>query len=167
MTDSVDDRPRIAVRLRVNGRDVSLDIEPRETMAFVLRERLGLTGAKISCDGQVCGACTVLVNGRSVSGCTYLAVDAEGADIETIEGLAKGGALTAVQQAFIDCGAFQCGYCTPGMIMAATELLRDNPRPSRSDVVEHLEGNICRCTGYEPIVSAVLHASGQLEGEQR
>ena len=167
MTDSVDDRPRIAIRLRVNGRDVSLDIEPRETMAFVLRERLGLTGAKISCDGQVCGACTVLVDGRSVSGCTYLAVDAEGADIETIEGLAKGGALTAVQQAFIDCGAFQCGFCTPGMIMAATELLRDNPRPSRSDVVEHLEGNICRCTGYEPIVSAVLHASGQLEGEQR
>lgn len=167
MTDSVDDRPRIAIRLRVNGRDVSLDIEPRETMAFVLRERLGLTGAKISCDGQVCGACTVLVDGRSVSGCTYLAIDAEGADIETVEGLAKGGELTAVQQAFIDCGAFQCGFCTPGMIMAATELLRDNPRPSRSDVVEHLEGNICRCTGYEPIVSAVLHASGQLEGEQR
>lgn len=167
MTESVDDRPGVAVRLRVNGRDVSLDIEPRETMAFVLRERLGLTGAKISCDSQVCGACTVLVDGRSVSGCTYLAVDAEGADVETVEGLAKNGTLTAVQQAFIDCGAFQCGFCTPGMVMAATELLRDNPRPSRSEVVEHLEGNICRCTGYEPIVSAVLFAADQLEGEQR
>ncbi len=167
MTDSVDDRPSIAVRLRVNGREVGLDIEPRETIAFVLRERMGLTGAKVSCDAQVCGACTVLVNDRSVSGCTYLAIDADGANVETVEGLATNGVLTPVQQAFIDCGAFQCGYCTPGMIMAATELLRGNPRPSRTDVIEHLEGNICRCTGYEPIVSAVLRASGQVEGEER
>jgi aerobic-type carbon monoxide dehydrogenase small subunit (CoxS/CutS family) len=167
MTDSFDDRPTIGVSLRVNGRDVALDIEPRETIAFVLRERMGLTGAKVSCDAQVCGACTVLVDGRSVSGCTYLAVDAHGANVETVEGLATNGVLTPVQQAFIDCGAFQCGYCTPGMIMAATELLRDNPRPSRTDVIGHLEGNICRCTGYEPIVSAVLHASAQMEGEER
>jgi aerobic-type carbon monoxide dehydrogenase small subunit (CoxS/CutS family) len=165
--DSVDDRPTVAVRLHVNGRDMRLDIEPRETIAFVLRERMGLTGAKVSCDAQVCGACTVLVDGRSVSGCTYLAIDADGANVETVEGLATNGVLTPVQQSFIDCGAFQCGYCTPGMIMAATELLRDNPRPSRADVIEHLEGNICRCTGYEPIVSAVLHASGQMEGEDR
>jgi aerobic-type carbon monoxide dehydrogenase small subunit (CoxS/CutS family) len=163
----VDDRPTVAVRLRVNGRDTRLDIEPRETIAFVLRERMGLTGAKVSCDAQVCGACTVLVNGRSVSGCTYLAIDADEASVETVEGLATNGVLTPVQQSFIDCGAFQCGYCTPGMIMAATELLRDNPRPSRTEVIQHLEGNICRCTGYEPIVSAVLHASGQVEGEER
>jgi aerobic-type carbon monoxide dehydrogenase small subunit (CoxS/CutS family) len=152
--------------MRVNGRQVSLTIEPRETMAYILRERLGLTGAKVSCDAQVCGACTVLVNGRSVSACTYLALDAEGADVETVEGLAVDGALTPIQRAFIDCGAFQCGYCTPGMVIAATELLRENPAPSRADVIEHLEGNICRCTGYEPIVSAVLQAAGQTEGDE-
>lgn len=167
MTDSVHDRPRIGVTLRVNGREVSLDIEPRETIAFVLRERMGLTGAKVSCDAQVCGACTVLVDGRSVSGCTYLAIDADGAAVETVEGLATGGVLTPIQEAFVDCAAFQCGYCTPGMIMAATELLRDNPRPSRTDVIEHLEGNICRCTGYESIVAAVLRAADRIEGAGR
>ena len=164
MRDSVGDRPRIDVTMQVNGRAVSLAIEPRETLAFVLRERLGLTGAKISCDAQVCGACTVLVNDRSVSACTFLAFDADRADVESVEGLANGGTLTPLQQAFIDCGAFQCGYCTPGMVMAATELLRDNPNPSRAEVIDHLEGNICRCTGYEPIVSAVLVAAERMAG---
>jgi aerobic carbon-monoxide dehydrogenase small subunit len=153
--------------MRVNSRAVSLTIEPRETMAYVLRERLGLTGAKVSCDAQVCGACTVLVDGRSVSACTYLAVDAEAAEVETVEGLAADGALAPIQQAFIDCGAFQCGYCTPGMVMAATELLRENPHPSRADVIERLEGNICRCTGYEPIVGAVLQVARQTRGTDR
>lgn len=166
MRDSVGDRPRIDVTMQVNGRAVSLTIEPRETLAFVLRERLGLTGAKVSCDAQVCGACTVLVNDRSVSACTFLAFDADRADVESVEGLAKGGTLTLLQQAFIDCGAFQCGYCTPGMVMAATELLRDNPNPSRSEVIDHLEGNICRCTGYEPIVSAVLVAAERMAGRE-
>lgn len=167
MSDSVDNRPRVVLRMRVNGRAVGLTIEPRETMAFVLRERLGLTGAKISCDAQVCGACTVLVNGRSVSACTFLAFDADQADVETVEGLAADANLTPIQQAFIDCAAFQCGYCTPGMVMAATELLRDNPHPSRTDVIEHLEGNICRCTGYEPIVSAILLAAQRTQGSER
>jgi aerobic-type carbon monoxide dehydrogenase small subunit (CoxS/CutS family) len=162
----VNERPQIDVTLDVNGHAVSLAIEPRETIAYVLRERLGLTGAKISCDAQVCGACTVLVDGRSVSGCTFLAVDAHEKRVETVEGLATDGVLSPVQQAFIDCAAFQCGYCTAGMIMATTELLRDKPQPTRHEVVEHLEGNICRCTGYEPIVSAVLHAAALSKGAQ-
>jgi aerobic-type carbon monoxide dehydrogenase small subunit (CoxS/CutS family) len=152
-------RPTLDVKFRVNGRDVALTIEPRESLAFVLRERLSLTGTKVSCDAQVCGACTVLLDGRSVSGCTILAADADQRAVETVEGLAKDGVLSPIQQAFLDAAAFQCGYCTSGMVMAATELLRDNPHPSREQVVDHLEGNICRCTGYEPIVSAVLHAA--------
>jgi aerobic-type carbon monoxide dehydrogenase small subunit (CoxS/CutS family) len=150
----------IGLSLNVNGRDVETTIEPRETLAYMLRERLGLTGTKVSCDMQVCGACTVLLDGHSVSACTILAADAEGRSIETVEGLAgPADELSPLQQAFIDCAAFQCGFCTSGMLMAGTELLRDNPSPSREDVIEHLEGNICRCTGYEPIVAAVLRAA--------
>jgi aerobic-type carbon monoxide dehydrogenase small subunit (CoxS/CutS family) len=163
---AVTERPRIELSFHVNGRAVDLSIEPRETLAYVLRERCGLTGAKISCDAQVCGACTVLVDGRSVSGCTILAADAQGRNVETVEGLTEDGILSPLQQAFIDCAAMQCGYCTPGMLIAATELLRDNPQPSRQEVVEHLEGNICRCTGYEPIISAVLRAATLAGGER-
>lgn len=151
----------VELELVVNGRVRSLRIEPRETIAEVVRDRLALTGTKVSCDAQVCGACTVLVDGRAVSGCTFLAVDAEGADVRTVEGLAQDGQLTPLQEAFVESAAFQCGFCTPGMLMAATALLRDNPSPSRDEVIAGLEGNICRCTGYEPIIGAVLRAAAR------
>jgi len=149
----------VEVELVVNGVARSLRIEPRETIAEVVRDRLALTGTKVSCDAQVCGACTVLVDGRAVSGCTFLAVDADGGDVRTVEGLAQGGRLTPLQEAFIESAAFQCGFCTPGMLMAASALLHENPSPSREEVVAGLEGNICRCTGYEPIIAAVLRAA--------
>lgn len=149
----------IDLALEVNGRRRSLRIEPRETLAEVLRDRLALTGTKVSCDAQVCGACTVLVDGLAVSACTYLAADADGRRVRTVEGLAVDGRLTPLQQAFIDRAAFQCGFCTSGMLMAATALLEENPAPSADDVVRGLEGNLCRCTGYAPIVEAVLEAA--------
>jgi aerobic carbon-monoxide dehydrogenase small subunit len=149
----------IDLTLTVNDRPRALRIEPRETLAEVVRDRLGLAGTKISCDAQVCGACTVLVDGLAVSACTYLAADAEGRSVRTVEGLARDGELTPLQQAFIDRAAFQCGFCTSGMLMAGTALLEDNPAPSREEVVHGLEGNLCRCTGYAPIVDAVLDAA--------
>ena len=157
-------REIVEARLTVNGdlRDVA--IEPRETLADVLRDRLGLTGLKVSCDAQVCGACTVLVDGLPVSGCTFLAIDADGKRVRTVEGLADGGRLSPLQQAFIDRAAFQCGFCTPGMLMAATALLDEAPNPTRDDVIHGLEGNLCRCTGYEPIVEAVLQAAAMTTG---
>jgi carbon-monoxide dehydrogenase small subunit len=147
---------RITVSLIVNGRRHDLSVEPRETLADVLRGQLGLTGLKISCDAQVCGACTVLVDGLPVSGCTFLAADADARHVRTVEGLAVDGMLSPLQQAFIDHAAFQCGFCTPGMLMAATALLEDQPNPTRDEVISGLEGNLCRCTGYAPIVDAVL-----------
>jgi carbon-monoxide dehydrogenase small subunit len=150
---------RIPVSLVVNGRRHDLSVEPRETLADVLRDRLGLTGLKISCDAQVCGACTVLVEGLPVSGCTFLAADADARHVRTVEGLAVDGVLSPLQRAFIDHAAFQCGFCTPGMLMAATALLEDTPNPARDEVVHGLEGNLCRCTGYAPIVEAVLAAA--------
>lgn len=152
----------IEIGLKVNGQRRELRIEPRETIAEVLRDRLALTGTKVSCDAQVCGACTVLVDGLAVSGCTYLAVDADGRDVATVEGLASDGRLSPLQQAFIDHAGFQCGFCTPGMLMAATALLSENPKPSREDVVTALEGNLCRCTGYVPIVDAILAAADRI-----
>ncbi len=153
-------RRSIDLAVEVNGRPHALRIEPRETLAEVLRDRLGLTGTKVSCDAQVCGACTVLVDGLAVSACTYLAADADGRAVRTVEGLAVDGRLTPLQQAFIDRAAFQCGFCTSGMLMAATALLEENPRPTRDEIVRGLEGNLCRCTGYAPIVEAVLQAAG-------
>lgn len=152
-------RELITIELTVNGRPHTLTIEPRETLADVVRDRLGLTGTKVSCDAQVCGACTVLVDGLAVSACTYLAVDADGRRVTTVEGLAADGRLSPLQEAFIDQAAFQCGFCTPGMLMAATALLAENPAPSRDEIVHALDGNICRCTGYAPIVDAILAAS--------
>jgi carbon-monoxide dehydrogenase small subunit len=144
----------------LNGRQQAVRAEPRETIADVLREHLGLTGLKVSCDAQVCGACTVLVDGLAVSGCTYLAADADGRAVSTVEGLAADdGRLTPLQQAFIDEAAFQCGFCTPGMLMAATALLTENPDPTRDEVVAAIDGNLCRCTGYVPIVDAILRAA--------
>ncbi|HUQ78459.1 MAG TPA: (2Fe-2S)-binding protein [Patescibacteria group bacterium] len=147
------------VALIVNDRERSIRIEPRETLGEVLRERLGLTGTKISCDAQVCGACTVLVDDLAVSACTYLAIDADRRTVRTVEGLATDGRLGTLQQAFIDNAGFQCGFCTPGMLMAATALLEENPEPSRDEVIHALEGNLCRCTGYAQIIDAVLAAA--------
>jgi carbon-monoxide dehydrogenase small subunit len=149
----------VELAFAVNGRPATVRVEPRETIADVLREHLGLTGLKVSCDAQVCGACTVLVDGLAVSGCTYLAVDANGRSVSTVEGLAPDGRLSPLQQAFIDEAAFQCGFCTPGMLMAATALLAENAAPSRDEVVAAIDGNLCRCTGYVPIVEAILRAA--------
>ncbi len=149
----------IDITLSVNGLAHELAVQANVTIADLLRLELGLTGAKISCDMQVCGACTVLVDGLAVSGCTYLAVDADGREVATVEGLATDGVLNPLQQAFIDHAAFQCGYCTPGMLMSATALLAENPRPSRAEVIAGIDGNICRCTGYLPIIDAVLQAA--------
>jgi aerobic carbon-monoxide dehydrogenase small subunit len=143
----------------VNGTQRTLRIEPRETLAEVLRDRLALTGTKVSCDAQVCGACTVLVDGLAVSACTYLAFDAEGREVRTVEGLATDGHLDRLQQSFVDHAGFQCGFCTPGMLMAATALLEEDPAPSREAVVHGMEGNLCRCTGYAHIIDAILAAA--------
>ncbi len=149
----------IDLELSVNAKFHALRVEPRETLGEVLRDRMSLTGTKISCDAQVCGACTVLVDGLAVSACTYLAADADGREVRTIEGLAIDGQLSPVQQAFIDHAGFQCGFCTPGMLMAATSLLDEDPDPTREAVIHGLEGNLCRCTGYAQIIYAVLAAA--------
>lgn len=149
----------VEVTLTVNDKPRHLRVEPRETLAETLREQLSLTGTKVSCDAQVCGACTVLVDGLAMSACTYLTVDADTKAVRTVEGLATNGQMTPLQQAFIDCAAFQCGFCTSGMLMAATALLEDNPHPTAQEVEEGLDGNLCRCTGYAPIVEAVLKAA--------
>jgi aerobic-type carbon monoxide dehydrogenase small subunit (CoxS/CutS family) len=153
------ERPRIRVRFTVNGQEIEQLIEPAETLAEVLRERLHLTGTKISCDMQVCGACTVLVDGAPVSACTYLAYEARDRYIMTIEGLSEpAGPLHPLQQAFIDENGFQCGFCTPGMIMAAKSLLDRQPDAGEADIISYMEGNLCRCTGYRPIVRAIQQA---------
>jgi aerobic-type carbon monoxide dehydrogenase small subunit (CoxS/CutS family) len=148
------------VRATVNGRPVEAGIPTRMLLVEVLRDRLGLTGTKVSCGMQVCGACTVLVDERPVSACGVLACDVDGADVVTVEGLACDGTLTPVQQAFVDCSALQCGFCTPGFVMMSTALLRKMPDPTEEQIAHYLEGNLCRCTGYEPIVEAVLRAAG-------
>ena len=153
--------PAISITMTVNGRSISLDVEPHQTLLDLLRDRLTLKGAKRSCDLQVCGACTVLLNGRAVSSCTMLAYEARDAEVLTIEGLAEGDRLHPLQQAFIDHAAFQCGFCTPGMIMTAKSLLDENSRPTEDQVKKFMNGNICRCTGYKKIVEAILSASGQ------
>jgi carbon-monoxide dehydrogenase small subunit len=146
--------------LTVNGTRREVEVEPRELLVYVLRERLGLTGTNVGCDTSSCGACTVLVNGESVKSCTVLGVQADGLEITTIEGLAADGALHPVQRAFHEQHALQCGYCTPGMVMAAVSLLSESPSPSEREIREALEGNLCRCTGYHNIVKAVQAAAG-------
>jgi carbon-monoxide dehydrogenase small subunit len=139
------------------------EVEPRLLLVQYIREVLGLTGTNIGCDTSSCGACTVLIDGESVKSCTVLAVQADGTDITTIEGLAPEGAMHRVQEAFREHHALQCGYCTPGMVMAATSLLQERPDPTETEVREGLEGNLCRCTGYHNIVKAVLAAAGAKE----
>jgi len=148
------------VALSVNGERRELDLEPRELLVYVLRERLGLTGTNVGCDTSSCGACTVLIDGESVKSCTVLGVQADGHEITTIEGLATNGTLHAVQQAFHEHHALQCGYCTPGMVMAAVSLIEDGEAGSEQAIREGLEGNLCRCTGYHNIVKAVAAAAG-------
>ena len=147
------------VSLAVNGVRHELDLEPRELLVYVLRDRLGLTGTNVGCDTSSCGACTVLLNGESVKSCTLLGVQVDGMELTTIEGLASIGDLHPLQQAFHEQHGLQCGYCTPGMIMSAVYLLEQNPDPSEQEVRLGLEGNLCRCTGYQNIVNAVLTAA--------
>jgi aerobic carbon-monoxide dehydrogenase small subunit len=146
------------ITVNIDGVRYDDDVEPRLLLVHYLREQVGRTGTPIGCDTSNCGACTVLMNGVSVKSCSVLAVQADGAEITTIQGLAN-GELHPLQQAFHEEHALQCGYCTPGMIMAATDLLRENPRPTEREVREALEGNLCRCTGYQNIVRAVMKAA--------
>lgn len=149
------------VEVTVNGSARSADVEPRTLLVHFLREDLGLTGTNVGCDTSSCGACTVHVEGESVKSCTMLAVQARGADITTIEGMASAdGELHPMQAAFMECHGLQCGYCTPGMVMAATSLLKENPSPTEVEIREGLEGNLCRCTGYHNIVKSVQTAAG-------
>ena len=151
----------------LNGAETSLMIEPRQTLAEILTRKLRLTGTKVSCEAEVCGSCTVLVDGLPVSACTYLAYEARGKQITTIEGLEdETGTLHPLQQAFIDEFAFQCGYCTPGMILAAKSLLDENPDPTDEQIIGYMDGNICRCTGYLPIVKAIRRAASQMRAHQ-
>ena len=149
------------VALTVNGERHAADVEPRQLLVYFLRETLGLKGTNVGCDTSSCGACTVLVDGESVKSCTVLAVQADGSEVTTIEGLASDGELHPVQQAFQEQHALQCGYCTPGFVMATVSLLDENPSPSEDEIRRALEGNLCRCTGYHNIVKAVQHAAGQ------
>lgn len=149
---------RIAFRL--NGKTVALDLPAHALLLDVLRDRLGLKGAKRSCDIQVCGACTVLVDGAAVSACTYLAVEVDGREVSTVEGLAADGELHPLQEAFVERGAVQCGFCTSGMLMAAKALLDEDPTPTAERVIAYLHGNLCRCTGYRKVVEAIVACGG-------
>jgi aerobic carbon-monoxide dehydrogenase small subunit len=148
------------ISITVNGAEHTLELEPRELLVYVLRERLGLTGTNVGCDTSSCGACTVLLDGESVKACTLLGVQVDGHEITTIEGLATNGTLHPVQEAFHEQHGLQCGYCTPGFIMAAVSLLDETPHPSEEEIRHALEGNLCRCTGYHNIVRAVQAAAG-------
>jgi aerobic carbon-monoxide dehydrogenase small subunit len=154
----------VPVRLTVNGEQHEMEVEPRLLLVHLLRDRLGLTGTHIGCDTSNCGACTVHVDGDAVKSCTVLAVQADGAEVKTIEGMAPDGGLHPLQEAFWEDHGLQCGYCTPGMIMAAADLLARNPNPSEEEVRKGLEGNLCRCTGYHNIVKAVQDAAKAMRG---
>jgi carbon-monoxide dehydrogenase small subunit len=147
--------PAVDATITINGTEVRRRIEPRQHLVDFLREELGLTGSHLGCEHGVCGACTVRVNGEIVRGCLMLAVQADGCKVDTIEGLSDSGELAKLQKAFHDRNALQCGFCTPGMLMAARDLQLRNPRASRDEIREHLSGNYCRCTGYQSIVDAI------------
>ena len=150
------------VTMTINGKEVSGDVEGRTLLSSFLREDMRLTGTHIGCDTSQCGACVVHVDGKAVKSCTMFAAEADGAQVSTIEGQANAdGSLNVIQQAFQDHHGLQCGFCTPGMVMTTAALLKENPKPSEQEVREHLEGNICRCTGYHNIVKAIMAASGQ------
>jgi carbon-monoxide dehydrogenase small subunit len=155
----------VTVSMTVNGKPVSATVEARTLLVQLLREKLGLTGTHVGCDTSQCGACVVHVDGRSVKSCTLLAVQANGAQVTTIEGLATNGQLHPMQEAFRENHGLQCGFCTPGMVMSAIDLVKHNPAPSEHDVREWLEGNICRCTGYHNIVKAIQAGATAMKGK--
>lgn len=161
-----EDRQPLSLRFRLNGRPVDSEYEAQETLAELLRNRLNLNGTKVSCEVQVCGACTVLLDGLPVSACTLLAYEVRDRNVLTVEGLARpDGTLHPIQQAFIEEFAFQCGFCTPGMLMAAKALLTEQPSPTEADIIHFMDGNICRCTGYLPIVKAIQRAAKEMQIE--
>ena len=153
------DMKEIAIVLNVNGTNYDVKIEPWRTLVEVLRETLGLMGTKKSCNEGECGACTVIMDGRSVPSCLVLAVDAQGREILTIEGLSEGEKLHPIQEAFLKHGAIQCGFCTPGMVMSAKALLDENPKPTVAEIRKAISGNLCRCTGYQHIINSIMAAS--------
>src|SRR5574341_1488338 len=154
---------KLPVKIRVNGTLQEREVEPRLLLVQFLREECRLTGTHVGCETTLCGACTVLLDGKAVKSCTVLAVQADGAEITTIEGLARDGKLHPVQEGFWERHGLQCGYCTPGMIMAGVELLQRNPKPTREQIAHGLEGNLCRCTGYTHIIEAVEYAAAKGE----
>lgn len=150
------------IEVTINGERHSQDVEPRTLLVHYLRDTVGLTGTHIGCETSICGACTVMMDGQAVKSCTILAVQADGSEIKTIEGLAKNGELHPVQEGFWECHGLQCGFCTPGMIMSVTQLLERNNRPSEDEIRKGIEGNLCRCTGYQHIVDAVQYAAKKM-----
>ncbi|HET9309850.1 MAG TPA: (2Fe-2S)-binding protein [Actinomycetota bacterium] len=152
------------VSVTVNGQSREADVEPRTLLVYFLRENLGLTGTNVGCDTSTCGSCTVLLDGESVKSCTLLAAQAEGHEVTTIEAMADGDTMHPIQDAFHRNHGLQCGYCTPGMVMAAASYLQENPSPTEEEVREALEGNLCRCTGYQNIVTSILDAAGSMSG---
>ncbi len=156
---------RVEVTLNINGEEYQLEIGKRWTLLYVLRDVLNMTGTKYGCGTGDCGVCKVLIDGEPVNSCTYLATRAQGKEIITIEGLSKDGRLTPVQQAFVETGAIQCGFCTPGMVITTTALLRRNPNPTREEIIAGLDNNLCRCTGYVKIIEAIELAARRMRGE--
>jgi carbon-monoxide dehydrogenase small subunit len=152
------------VTLTLNGRPVSAEVENSTSLVELLRQQLGLTGTHVGCDTAQCGCCTVMIDGLAVKSCNQLALQAAGREVTTVEGLARDGRLHPVQDAFVECHGLQCGYCTPGMVMSTVALLKHNPRPSEAEIVDALEGNLCRCTGYVNIVAAVQKAAATMAG---
>jgi len=153
------------IRIRLNGVDQEYEVEPRLLLVHLLRDVCGLRGTHIGCETSLCGACTVLLDGKAVKSCTMFAVQADGSEVTTIEGLARGELLDPVQEGFWECHGLQCGYCTPGMIMAGVQLLQRNPNPSRKEIAHGLDGNLCRCTGYSHIIEAVEYAAKKNRGK--
>jgi carbon-monoxide dehydrogenase small subunit len=161
--DGESENPAVPIGFTVNGVRHQAQVEPRELLVYFLRDRLGLTGTHVGCDTSQCGACTIHLNGRAVKSCTILAVQADGAEITTIEGLARGETLHPVQEGFREKHGAQCGYCTPGMIMTAVDLLKNKAQPTEEEIRHALEGNLCRCTGYVNIVEAVKWAAERMD----
>ncbi len=153
----------VPIKFRVNGRQNEIEVRPQELLIDFVRELLALTGTKRSCDMEVCGTCTVLLDGKAVSSCSLFAFELDGKDLTTIEGLEGPEGLHPLQKAFIQCGGFQCGFCTPGMILLAKSLLAENPDPTREQICAYMDANICRCTGYQMIVESILHAAKEMK----
>jgi carbon-monoxide dehydrogenase small subunit len=155
------------VTVTVNGQQRSADVEPRLLLVHLIRDVFGLTGTHVGCDTSQCGACTIIMDGKAVKSCTVLAVQASGSEIQTIEGLATDGNLHPIQEGFWEEHGLQCGYCTPGMIMTAVDLLKNNPSPTEEEIRKGIEGNLCRCTGYQNIVKSIQYAAKKMQGAAR